>query len=145
MTKKSVTLYPGQTAQMSAFGDRIRLARLRRKLTTTLFSERMGVSRETLRRVENGDPTVAFGSYLSALQTLGLSADVNNLANDDVLGRKLQDAMLIKQPSRTVSKNTNKRTFKSPAIEGPLQEGRQSLASQVLAKYKTKYVLSDKD
>lgn len=69
----------------------MRLARLRRKLGTVLFAERMGVSRETLRRLEAGDPAIALGTYLRALRVLGLDSDIDAVASDDVLGRKLQD------------------------------------------------------
>lgn len=72
----------------------MRLARLRRKMTAELFSERMGVSRETLRRLENGDPTIAMGTYMRALRVLGLDGDIDGLARDDELGRKLQDLAL---------------------------------------------------
>lgn len=138
MTKKSLILYPSQTAQMAAFGERIRLARLRRKLTTSLFSERMGVSRETLRRVENGDPTVAFGSYLSALQTLGLEHDIDQLATADVLGRKLQDATLITKPKPSLGSSKRKQMRKADMIEKSTQANTPSLINQVMAKYKNK-------
>lgn len=50
----------------------------------------MGVSRETLRRIEMGDPTISIGSYLRALHVLGLDNDINRMAHDDDLVRKLQ-------------------------------------------------------
>ncbi|MBC3873167.1 helix-turn-helix domain-containing protein [Undibacterium flavidum] len=138
MVKKSLTLYPNQTTQMVALGERIRLARLRRKLTTSLFAERMGVSRETLRRVENGDPTVAFGSYLSALQTLGLANDIDHLANEDVLGRKLQDASLATKSKRNSISSTLKLPRKTGVTENTFQVNAPSLINQVMAKYKNK-------
>jgi hypothetical protein len=55
----------------------------------------MGVSRETLRRMEKGDPTIAVGTFMRALRVLGLDRDIDQLAADDVLGRKLQDAELL--------------------------------------------------
>ena len=87
-------LYPAQAQRLAALGERLRAARLRRKLSTSLFAERMGVSRETLRRIELGDPSVAFGHYFAALHALGLAADIDQLAQDDTLGRQLQDAEL---------------------------------------------------
>lgn len=138
MVKKSLILYPNQAAQMVAFGERIRLARLRRKLTTTLFAERMGVSRETLRRVENGDPTVAFGSYLSALQTLGLAHNIDQLASEDVLGRKLQDASLVTKPKQSLARSKLKHTDNTATIAKTVQPDASSLINQVLAKYKHK-------
>ena len=35
------------------------------------FARRLGVSRETLRKMEQGDPGVAFGRYLQAAELLG--------------------------------------------------------------------------
>lgn len=87
--------FPSVDKQARELGERMRLARLRRKLSTVLFAERMGVSRETLRRLESGDPNIAFGTYLRALRVLGLDKDVDGIASDDVLGRKLQDLAVL--------------------------------------------------
>jgi transcriptional regulator with XRE-family HTH domain len=75
----------------STFGQRLKLARLRRDLSTPVFAERVGISRNTLARLEEGDPNVSLGTYLRALRVLGLERDLETLARDDVLGRKLQD------------------------------------------------------
>lgn len=98
MTKASRPLLPAARKQLEALGDRLRLARLRRDMGTEEFAERVGISRETLRRLEQGDPTIAMGTFLRALRILGLDADIDVLARDDELGRKLQDAKL---PIRT--------------------------------------------
>ena len=84
-------LFPALDRQVHALGERIRLARLRRKLSTTLFAERVGVSRDTLNRLEKGDANIALGTYARALRVLGLDRDLDALARDDELGRKLQD------------------------------------------------------
>jgi DNA-binding XRE family transcriptional regulator len=54
MTKTTVVDSPTALKQLEDLGERLRLARHRRKITSTLFAERMGVSRETLRRLEMG-------------------------------------------------------------------------------------------
>ena len=95
MPKSTVPTFPRAQKQLTALGLRLRLARKRRKLSTTLFAERMGVSRETLRRLEKGDPTIAMGTFMRALRVLGLDQDVDRLAADDELGRKLQDLELL--------------------------------------------------
>lgn len=112
MVKTTLPPFPSVLKQLVALGERMRLARLRRKITAELFSERMGVSRETLRRLENGDPTIAMGTYMRALRVLGLDGDIDTLARDDVLGRKLQD-LALPQPQK------RKRTPKSPTSDGP--------------------------
>lgn len=85
--------------QMQALGQRMKVARLRREISTVLFAERVGISRDTLNRLEKGDPTIALGTYLRALRVLGLDRDLDTVAQDDVFGRKLQDVKLLGQKS----------------------------------------------
>jgi len=99
--KTTLPPFPSVLRQLKDLGERLRLARLRRKLTTELFAERMGVSRETLRRLENGDPSIAMGTYARALRVLGLDGDIDAVARDDELGRKLQDLELPLPKPRT--------------------------------------------
>ena len=89
--------FPSVEKPMQAFGERLRAARLRRGITTVLFAQRMGVSRDTLSRLEKGQPTIALGTYVRALRVLGLDKDIDVVARDDELGRKLQD---LKLPQR---------------------------------------------
>lgn len=77
----------------------MRLARKRRRLSMQLFAERVNVSRETLRRLEQGDYTIAIGTYMRALRVLGLDGYIDNVARDDELGRKLQDSNYCDAPA----------------------------------------------
>ena len=86
---------------MRALGLRLKVARLRRKISTILFAERMGVSRDTLNRLEKGDATIALGTYMRALRVLGLDRDMDAVAQDDKLGRALQDQSLLVKSSRS--------------------------------------------
>lgn len=95
MNSRSTIILPKQAKTLAVFGENIKLARLRRKLTAEQVAERAGISRRTLVSVENGLPSVAMGTYLQVLFVLGLSDDLLEVAKDDVLGRKLQDAKLI--------------------------------------------------
>lgn len=95
MPKKNQIIFPKGKKILSEMGENIRLARLRRKLSTEQVAERANISRPTLNSIENGSPTVGIGSYLLVLQALGLEKDFLLLAKDDELGRKLQDAALI--------------------------------------------------
>jgi transcriptional regulator with XRE-family HTH domain len=99
MGRSSVTALPQLQQRMTAFGEKLRLARLRRRLTTTQVSERAGITRPTLYAIERGDPAVSFGLYANVLFCLGLDKDLDLLARDDELGRKLQDAQLM-EPGR---------------------------------------------
>jgi transcriptional regulator with XRE-family HTH domain len=94
MARSFHPVFPALERQFRALGDRIRLARLRRRLPAVLFAERIGVSRPTVHRLEKGDPTIALGTYGKALRVLGLEKDLDGLARDDDVGRKLQDLSL---------------------------------------------------
>lgn len=89
--------FPAAMRRMQALGQRMKAARLRREMSTVLFAERVGISRDTLNRLEKGDPTIALGTYLRALRVLGLDKDLDTVAQDDVFGRKLQDLKLLGQ------------------------------------------------
>ena len=94
MGRTTITPLPSLQRRLTALGENLRLARLRRKFSATQVAERAGISRPTLRAIEQGDPAVSFGAYANVLFCLGLEQDLDALANDDVLGRKLQDAEL---------------------------------------------------
>jgi transcriptional regulator with XRE-family HTH domain len=92
MPKVSPSLTPRLGRLLADLGDRIRLARLRRKYSAETVAQRAGITRKTLSRVERGDGAVALGIYSRVLQALRLDQDLQSIAADDVLGRKLQDA-----------------------------------------------------
>jgi transcriptional regulator with XRE-family HTH domain len=91
MPSKKQPIYPSEQKLLTEFGERLRLARLRRKLSAETIAERSSITRMTLHRAEKGSPAVAMGTYLRILAALQLENDLNKLAADDVLGRKLQD------------------------------------------------------
>ncbi|MCR4953772.1 MAG: helix-turn-helix domain-containing protein [Treponema sp.] len=95
MAKSTVILSPQVTKTLKTVGQQIKLARLRRKLSVQIISERAGISRATLWSIEKGEPTVSFGAYVSVLCALGLKEDVLLLAKDDILGRTYQDLDLL--------------------------------------------------
>lgn len=94
MKKKNILL-PKQKSILRELGLNIKLARLRRKLSTDQVSERANISRKTLYSIENGVHSVSIGSYLQVLLVLGLEKDLTIVAKDDKLGRKIQDSKLI--------------------------------------------------
>ena len=95
MGRKAVTILPQTQKLLSQMGEQIRLARLRRHLSSELVAERAGVSRATVSAVEKGSASVAIGAYAAVLHAIGgLEQDLLLIARDDELGRKLQDLEL---------------------------------------------------
>ena len=94
MSRRKNIILPKGKRILAELGENIKLARLRRKLSTTQVSERADISRPTLLSIEKGTESVSIGSYFLVLQVLGLEKDFLDVAKDDVLGRKLQDAKL---------------------------------------------------
>ena len=96
MNSKNTIVMPETQKILEQMGEQIKLARLRRKLSTQLVAERAGISRSTLWNVERGSSSVAIGSYAAVLHALGkMESDLLLVAKDDVLGRKLQDLELV--------------------------------------------------
>lgn len=77
-------------------GADIRDARRRRRISTTLMAERAGISRPTLRKVEEGDPSVSLGIYASVLFVLDMADGLGEIADvtNDQLGLALQEEEL---------------------------------------------------
>lgn len=95
MNRKKQIIYPKYKEVMEQMGENIKLARKRRKLTTTQLAERADISRSTLYLIEQGNEGVAIGAYFNVLRVLGLQEDFLKLAADDTFGRKLQDLELL--------------------------------------------------
>ncbi|MFU8858765.1 MAG: helix-turn-helix transcriptional regulator [Deferrisomatales bacterium] len=73
-------LAPAAVEDIRALGQNLRVARTRRGLTMAEMASRMFVSRQTLARLENGDPGVSVGALASALWVLGLQDQVRKIA-----------------------------------------------------------------
>ncbi len=95
MKTRNTILLPRAQKPISALGENIKLARLRRKFSAEQVAERANISRPTLVSIEKGNPNVSIGAYVKVLSVLGLENDIMEVANDDKLGRRLQDAKLI--------------------------------------------------
>ena len=50
--------FPAAEKQIPALAERLKLARLRRGLSTSLFAERLGASRDTLNRLEKDEGNI---------------------------------------------------------------------------------------
>ena len=111
MKKAIYNILPATEEILRNMGEQIKLARLRRNLSTQLVAERAGISRATLWKIEKGEPPVAIGMYAAALHALNnLDKDLLLVAKDDELGRQLQDLNLItkKRASRRKKEEVTK-------------------------------------
>jgi len=95
MSSKKSILLPTAARILKDLGLNIKLARKRRKLTREQVAERADIAPSTLQLIEGGNAGVAMSSYLQVLFVLGLEKDLERVAADDPLGRKLQDAGLL--------------------------------------------------
>ena len=96
MSRQRPVLFPKHQRLLEQLGENLRLARKRRKLTTSQVAERAGISRSTLYHLEKGDANSSLAVLLQVLVALKLENDLSKLASDDELGRKLADIQLLK-------------------------------------------------
>ncbi len=77
-------------------GRDLALARRKRGISTSDMASRLFVSRDTLWRLERGDPTVALGTLVTATFVLGLHDRIANLASpgSDELALSLDEIRL---------------------------------------------------
>ncbi len=94
MPRPPPIIFPQEQRLLAELGERLRLARKRRKLSNAVVAQRAGISRTTLYKVEAGAAGATLGSYVRVLAVLGLEGDLDKLAADDKVGRKLQDLAL---------------------------------------------------
>ncbi len=58
--------------QLAEFGEHVRGWRMVLGLTAQQVSERAGITRDTLRKIEAGDPSAGFGNVAQVLRALGM-------------------------------------------------------------------------
>jgi len=116
MAKRTPPTHPSARRAIQALGERLRAARLRRKMTQALMAERVGVSIPTLKKLEGGDPTTSLATMVRILTVLGLAGDLDKIGAEDKLGRELQDSELA--PPRAVRKRNG-----APAVRPYTKKG----------------------
>lgn len=92
MSRPARTLFPRTQRRAEALGQRLKAARLRRRMSESEMAARVMVSRTTLRKLEAGDLTVSAAVLARTLEVLALDGDLDRLAEADELGRRLVDA-----------------------------------------------------
>ncbi len=92
MNRKKVIIMPDTQKLLFQMGEQIKLARLRRNLSSELVAERAGISRTTLWNVEKGEPSVAMGAYAAVLHAInGMDRDLILVAKDEELSQKMHE------------------------------------------------------
>ena len=83
---------PKMVSLLSQMGENIRLARMRRGIKQAELAERVSVSRPTIRKFENGEPSVSLAALVQVLDVLGLADQLLLLADPDFdeLGKALE-------------------------------------------------------
>ena len=81
---------------LTKLGEDVAAARKRRRMTMAVMAERAFVSRQTIARVERGDPGVSIGIYATVLFALGMTDRLAALVDPsaDRLGVMLEDEQL---------------------------------------------------
>lgn len=98
MPAQTLMATPAVKRELRTLGASIRKARALRRLPMELVAERARTTRATLYRIERGDPNVRIGSYMLALQALGLLKGFGDVR--DALGEQLATERLPKRAPR---------------------------------------------
>jgi transcriptional regulator with XRE-family HTH domain len=104
---------------LADLGERLKLARLRRRLTAKQVAERTGMSVMTLRSLESGGSGVTISAYLSVMHVLGLEQDLNSVASVDQVGHHLQDAQMTQAKAPRAKKRGREQSPTSAKMKKP--------------------------
>jgi transcriptional regulator with XRE-family HTH domain len=74
-------LPPQALSALRELGNRLAVARVRRKESLRAWARRIGVSVRTVQRLEDGDPGVGMGVYAAALWLMGRADALPDLAD----------------------------------------------------------------
>jgi len=102
-------LSPEMQNRLRQIGKNLQVARKRRKKTVQQAAEMMGTSLSSVRRMEVGDPSVKFATYLAALEVYQLDYTLRFAdPEDDRIGLALEKQRL---PQRVRTKKEKRLDF----------------------------------
>jgi transcriptional regulator with XRE-family HTH domain len=81
MRAMASSIPPELVLELASLGQRIRYARIRRKLRVEDVAQKAQVSKKTVEAVERGAPTTGIGAYLTILACMGLARELGLLAD----------------------------------------------------------------
>ncbi|MCK5542446.1 MAG: helix-turn-helix transcriptional regulator [Desulfobacterales bacterium] len=67
--------------KLQKLGEDLKKARLRRRIKMSVIADRAGISKETLSKIQKGDPGVGMGTYATVIFAIGLGSDWLDLAD----------------------------------------------------------------
>ena len=70
------------TEQLAALGARIRAQRKALRVSATALAEAAGMSRVSVHRIEQGEPSVTMGAYLNVLAALGINISATAMGDE---------------------------------------------------------------
>lgn len=107
MPRQTAPIFPREQQQARALGERLRAARLRRRIPVAEMAARVGVTPKTQRRLEQGDPSVGLAMLIRTLSVLGLAKDLDQIAVHDEIGQRLADIALPERPRRSAGRRSS--------------------------------------
>ena len=86
-------------------GERLALARKRRRLTLRELAAKAGISYDTARAAEAGNLQTGLGAYLAILWAMGLESEIDSFLDPDrdETGKQLE---IARQPRRVAHRRT---------------------------------------
>lgn len=76
MPSTAPALPPELAERLARLGERLRATRKHQKVSATATAESAGMSRVTLHRIEQGEPSVTIGAWAAVASALGLQLDL---------------------------------------------------------------------
>lgn len=96
--------------ELKKLARNIKIARKRRNLSLTELSNRSGVSRPSLTRIEKADETVGIGKYLNVLSVLGLLDGIAMIADPS------SDFSQARKEIENIRRDVSEHKVNAPAI-----------------------------